>query len=126
MAAITDPTGPEGLYPAVVPGGPDTERGLQRGDAALSESADKFATLQGPWAPVQDSHQVGQDEQIRSNEYIVPAGELELVSSPVQFDVTAPELRPGPEFAAQTEEVLLELGWDWERIIELKTSGAVA
>ncbi|WP_063130113.1 CaiB/BaiF CoA transferase family protein [Nocardia fusca] len=92
----------------------------------LAEWTKKFATLKGPWAPVQDSHQVGQDEQIRSNEYILPAGELELVSSPVQFDVTAPELRPGPEFAAQTEEVLLELGWDWERIIELKTSGAVA
>ena len=43
----------------------------------------------------------------------------------MQFDVAAPESGPAPEFAAQTEEILLELGLDWERIIELKTAGAV-
>ncbi|MET7770125.1 CoA transferase [Nocardia sp. NPDC005366] len=92
----------------------------------LAEWTERFATLAGPWAPVQDSLQVGSDAQIRANEYLLPAGELELVSSPVQFDVGAPELRPGPEFAAHTEEVLLELGLDWDRIIELKTAGAVS
>ncbi len=65
------------------------------------------------------------DPQVRANEYLVKAGELELVSNPVQFDVAAPESGPAPEFAAQTEEILLELGLDWERIIELKTAGAV-
>ena len=43
----------------------------------------------------------------------------------MQFDVTAPELGPAPEFAAQTEEILLELGLDWDRIIALKAAGAV-
>ena len=43
----------------------------------------------------------------------------------MQFDVTAPQLRPAPEFAAQTEEILLELGLDWDRIIALKEAGAV-
>ncbi|WP_280266937.1 CaiB/BaiF CoA transferase family protein [Nocardia wallacei] len=92
----------------------------------LAEWTERFATLAGPWAPVQDSRQVGADAQIRANEYLLPAGELELVSSPVQFDVSAPELRAGPAFAAHTEEVLLELGLDWDRIIALKTAGAVA
>ncbi|MBF6170163.1 CaiB/BaiF CoA transferase family protein [Nocardia blacklockiae] len=92
----------------------------------LAEWTERFATLAGPWAPVQDSRQVAADAQIRANEYLLPAGELELVSSPVQFDVSAPELRPGPAFAAQTEEVLLELGLDWDRIIALKAAGAVA
>ncbi|XVQ14715.1 CaiB/BaiF CoA transferase family protein [Spirillospora sp. CA-255316] len=91
----------------------------------LAEWTERFATLSGPWAPVQDSLQVGEDAQIRANEYILQAGELELVANPVQFDVTAPELGPAPEFAAQTEEVLLELGLDWERIIALKEAGAV-
>ncbi|GAA2401711.1 CoA transferase [Actinomadura vinacea] len=91
----------------------------------LAEWTERFATLAGPWAPVQDSLQVGEDAQIRSNEYILPAGELELVANPVQFDVTAPRLGPAPEFAAQTEEVLMELGLDWERIIALKEAGAV-
>ncbi|MBC7302347.1 MAG: CoA transferase [Nocardia sp.] len=91
----------------------------------LAEWTDRFATLAGPWAPVQDSRQVGDDAQVRSNEYVVRAGELELVTNPVQFDVAAPQLRPAPEFAAQTEEVLLELGLDWDRILALKTAGAI-
>jgi crotonobetainyl-CoA:carnitine CoA-transferase CaiB-like acyl-CoA transferase len=91
----------------------------------LAEWTERFATLAGPWAPVQDTLQAGQDAQVRANEYILPAGELELVSSPVQFDVTAPQLRAAPEFAAQSEEILLELGLDWDRIIALKEAGAV-
>jgi crotonobetainyl-CoA:carnitine CoA-transferase CaiB-like acyl-CoA transferase len=91
----------------------------------LAEWAERFATLAGPWAPVQDTLQAGRDAQVRANEYILPAGGLQLVSSPVQFDVTAPQLRAAPEFAAQSEEILLELGLDWDRIIALKEAGAV-
>ncbi|MFD6672976.1 CaiB/BaiF CoA transferase family protein [Rhodococcus zopfii] len=95
------------------------------GQRTLAEWTERFATLAGPWAPVQDSLQVSDDAQIRANEYIVKAGELELVANPVQFDLTPAEIGPAPEFAAQTEEVLLELGLDWDRIIALKTAGAV-
>ncbi|MBF0662412.1 CoA transferase [Rhodococcus sp. BL-253-APC-6A1W] len=95
------------------------------GSKPLSEWTQRFGTLSGPWAPIQDSLQVVSDPQVRANEYLIKAGELELVSNPVQFDVAAPESGPAPEFAAQTEEILLELGLDWERIIELKTAGAV-
>jgi crotonobetainyl-CoA:carnitine CoA-transferase CaiB-like acyl-CoA transferase len=95
------------------------------GKRTLAEWTGRFATLAGPWAPVQDTVQVGADAQVRANEYILDTGELELVSSPVQFDVSAFELRPAPEFAAQTEEILLELGLDWSRISDLKTEGAV-
>jgi len=91
----------------------------------LAEWSERFATLAGPWAPVQDSLQVGEDAQVRANEYLTRAGEVELAASPVQFDVTAAPLGPAPEFAAQTEEILMELGLDWTRIIELKEAGAV-
>lgn len=91
----------------------------------LSEWSKKFATLAGPWAPVQDTLQAAEDAQIRANDYIVTAGELELVANPVQFDVVAPHTGGAPGFAEQTEEILLELGLDWDRIIELKTAGAV-
>jgi crotonobetainyl-CoA:carnitine CoA-transferase CaiB-like acyl-CoA transferase len=91
----------------------------------LAEWTERFATLAGPWAPVQDSLQVSQDAQVRANEYLVPVGDLELVASPVQFDVTAPDSGAAPEFAAQTDEILLELGLDWDRIIALKAAGAV-
>jgi crotonobetainyl-CoA:carnitine CoA-transferase CaiB-like acyl-CoA transferase len=95
------------------------------GSRTLAEWASRFATLAGPWAPVQDTLQAGRDAQIRANEYILPTGQLELVSSPVQFDVSAPQLSPAPEFAAQTEEILLDLGLDWDRISALKAAGAV-
>jgi crotonobetainyl-CoA:carnitine CoA-transferase CaiB-like acyl-CoA transferase len=91
----------------------------------LAEWSERFATLAGPWAPVQDTLQVADDPQIRANEYIVRAGELELVANPVQFDVAAPQTGPAPGFAEQTDEILMELGLDWDRIIELKTAGAV-
>ncbi|OBJ30496.1 CoA transferase [Mycolicibacter virginiensis] len=91
----------------------------------LPEWSERFATLAGPWAPVQDTLQAAQDAQIRANEYIVQAGELELVANPVQFDVTAPRTGAAPGFAEQTDEILAELGLDWDRIIELKTVGAV-
>jgi crotonobetainyl-CoA:carnitine CoA-transferase CaiB-like acyl-CoA transferase len=91
----------------------------------LAEWSERFATLSGPWAPVQDTLQAAGDAQVRANEYLVRAGELELVASPVQFDVAAPHTGPAPGFAEQTEEVLLELGLAWDRIIELKTAGVV-
>jgi crotonobetainyl-CoA:carnitine CoA-transferase CaiB-like acyl-CoA transferase len=92
---------------------------------SLGEWSERFATLAGPWAPVQDTLQAAGDAQIRANEYVVQAGELELVANPVQFDVAAPVSGPAPGFAEQTDEVLLELGLDWDRVIELKTIGAV-
>ncbi|WP_066468256.1 CaiB/BaiF CoA transferase family protein [Skermania piniformis] len=95
-------------------------------ERTLAEWSERLATLSGPWAPVQDSLQLLTDGQVRANEYVVAAGELELAASPVQFDATAPQLQPGPEFAAQTEEILLELGLDWDRITALKIAGAVA
>ena len=95
------------------------------GTRTLPEWSERFATLAGPWAPVQDTLQAAEDAQVRANEYVVHAGDLDLVANPVQFDVTAPHTGPAPAFAEQTDEVLLELGLDWDRIIELKTAGAV-
>jgi crotonobetainyl-CoA:carnitine CoA-transferase CaiB-like acyl-CoA transferase len=91
----------------------------------LADWTERLATLAGPWAPVQDSLQAGHDPQVRANDYVVRAGSLDLAASPVQFDVTPLETGPAPEFAAQTEEILLELGLDWDRIIALKSTGAV-
>ena len=74
---------------------------------------------------MQDTLQAAEDAQVRANDYIVRAGDLDLVANPVQFDVAAPHTGPAPAFAEQTDEVLVEIGLDWDRIIELKTAGAV-
>jgi crotonobetainyl-CoA:carnitine CoA-transferase CaiB-like acyl-CoA transferase len=99
--------------------------GARMATRTLAEWSQRFATLAGPWAPVQDTLQAAADAQIRANDYLVRAGQLELVANPVQFDVAAPDTAAAPEFAAQTEEILTELGLDWDRIIELKAAGAV-
>jgi len=91
----------------------------------LPEWTEILGALSGPWAPVQDTLQAAADPQIAANEYIQQVGDLKLVTSPVQFDVTASEPTPAPGFAEQTDEVLLELGLDWDRLFELKSLGAI-
>ncbi|WP_234806591.1 CaiB/BaiF CoA transferase family protein [Mycolicibacter nonchromogenicus] len=90
----------------------------------------------GQWAVVQNTVEVAADPQVRANGGIVEVdaevgshGEgrpVELVASPVLFDETPLRLRPMPEFAADTEALILELGGDWDRITALKDSGAIA
>jgi crotonobetainyl-CoA:carnitine CoA-transferase CaiB-like acyl-CoA transferase len=90
----------------------------------------RFDTLEGQWAPVQNSVEVGQDAQLRANGFIAEVVDVdghvrELVTAPVQFDEAPAQLRRGPQFAEHTDEVLLELGLSQERIIDLKLDGAV-
>ncbi|MGH9005142.1 MAG: hypothetical protein ACRDYV_18625 [Acidimicrobiia bacterium] len=49
-----------------------------------------------------------------------------MVATPIDFAGTpwAPR-STAPEFSQHTEEVLLEIGHDWDRIIELKELGAI-
>ena len=89
-----------------------------------------LAAQDGPWAVVAHVAEAAHDPQARVNGYVqdVDYGDgrsLPMVGAPVQFDETAPPLRPAPEHGAHTEEVLLELGLDWDEIIRLKTAGAV-
>jgi len=95
-----------------------------------AEWLQKFKTLQGQWAPVQNALEVGLDEQLRANGHVATvlddAGNPhELVTSPVQFDESPATPKRAPHFAEHTDEILRELGADDERIIALKIAGAV-
>jgi crotonobetainyl-CoA:carnitine CoA-transferase CaiB-like acyl-CoA transferase len=86
--------------------------------------------LDTPWAVVQSAHEVHQDPQVKANGYIRPVeatngSTIPLVASPVQFDEEPPSLQRAPEHGEHTEEILLELGCDWDAIIALKEAGAV-
>lgn len=90
----------------------------------------RFETLEGQWAPVRNSAEVGHDPQLRANGFIAHVldvdGEVrELVTAPVQFDETPASPVRGPAFAEHTDEILKEIGLAEETIIDLKVSGAV-
>jgi crotonobetainyl-CoA:carnitine CoA-transferase CaiB-like acyl-CoA transferase len=96
----------------------------------LAEWKPILAAQKGQWDVVNKVSEVLVDPQAVSNGFVqrVDYGEgrdLPLVANPVQFDRTPPELVPAPDFAADTDELLLSLGWDWDRIIEAKASGAI-
>lgn len=98
---------------------------------SLADWTERFQTLTGQWAPVQNTLEVAADPQVRANGYMASAATkegtpFELVASPVQFDEEPTGTRRAPEFNEHGDEILRELGLDMERILELKASGAVA
>jgi len=83
------------------------------------------------WAPVQTTEEVVADPQaIAAGAFVdVPVaegGSARMVASPVDFSATpwAPQ-GAAPEVGQHTEEILLELGYGWEAIGELKSGGAI-
>ena len=55
-----------------------------------------------------------------------PQGVARQVATPAEFYGTPVEHRNwAPELGQNTEEVLLELGYDWEKIAALKDTGAI-
>lgn len=84
----------------------------------------------GVWDTFQNALEIHDDPQVKANGYLPEVTDANgntfaLAANPVQFDETPPSLRPAPGHGQHTEELLLELGFDWDRIIELKTSSAI-
>ena len=82
------------------------------------------------FAPVRSYDAVSADPQVLENGYIVPAehpefGGINMVGSPVRFSATpATPSAVAPELGQHTEEVLLELGYEWDDIERLRAAGA--
>ena len=96
----------------------------------LAEWGDIFDRENVWWAPVNTIPQAIQDPVVRQSgalrEVAVPEGVVTLVATPADFYETPAAPRGvSPELGQHTEEVLLELGYDWERIVALKEAGAI-
>jgi len=105
----------------------DTEFGRR----SLEECAALLSRQDGPWAVHQRPIDIYDDEQIRANGYIrevtaTDGSTFDLIANPVQFDETPPDLVRAPVMGEHTEEVLLELGLDWDRLIELKVDEVIS
>ena len=82
-------------------------------------------------APVQSYAEVEADPQARTNGYLVEVdhpdwGPMVSLGSPIAFsDTPAEPAVRAPQLGEQTEEVLLELGYDWDAIEGLREAGAI-
>ena len=77
-----------------------------------------------------DASELADDVQVEANGYLSTstartARSYDLVANPVQMDETADQLTPAPEHGQHTEEILLELGMDWDQIIGHKEAGDI-
>jgi len=111
--------------------------------AALVDELDKIITTRtlAQWAPVFDAHnvwfapvqtleEVATDPMAEAAGVFVQVpsdgGPIRQVATPADFYGTPVEPRGwAPEIGQNTEEILLELGFDWERIIAMKEAGAI-
>jgi crotonobetainyl-CoA:carnitine CoA-transferase CaiB-like acyl-CoA transferase len=96
----------------------------------LAEWRAVLRDISGVWAPAQKAIEVHDDVQVIANGYVdqVAAGDgscFPLVTNPVQFDESPAALARAPEVGEHTEQILQELGLDWDRILALKEAGAV-
>ena len=96
----------------------------------LEEWKTVLAQLDAPWAPIQTIAEVVDDPQVLANGYVgdVAIGDdlaYRLPSVPVQFDGEGPQLRRAPEHGEHSEAVLMELGYDWDRIADLAKFGVI-
>ena len=89
-------------------------------------------TMKGQWAPFQSLVDLNTDEQAIANDMVVEVEAADggkpfkVVRGPVQFNHEPLQTTRAPQASEHTEIVLMELGIDWDRIEELKDSGAIA
>jgi len=80
---------------------------------------------------VQEYSELTDDPQVAENEMIVTLdhpshGAMRMVGPAVNLHSTPGSIqRPAPEFGQHTEEVLLEAGFSWEEMEELRTEGVI-
>ena len=97
----------------------------------LGEWEKRLAGFTGVWAPALSPAEVHDHVQVHANGYLpeVRASDgssFRLPSPPAQYGGEQIVPRgPAPELGQHTEEILLELGRDWDAIAEVRASGAL-
>jgi formyl-CoA transferase len=91
----------------------------------------RLAPFSGVWAPALTPAEVHKHVQVEANGYLPEVvahdgSSFRLPSPPMQFGgIPSVPKSAAPELGQHTEEILLELGHDWDAISELRQSGAL-
>lgn len=97
--------------------------------ATLAAWRERLASFAGPWAPVQSALEVADDPQTLANGYLrtteANGTAVSLVAAPMSIDGPPRRFDRCPGAGEHTEEVLLEVGEDWDTIIQHKISGTI-
>ena len=99
--------------------------------ATLEQWRERLDSFIGQWAVVQDTLEAAVDPQTLANGYVqdcetasgVP---FKLAAAPVQYDGQPATPHRAPELNEHGDEILAELGFDWDAIVDLKVRGVVA
>lgn len=92
---------------------------------------DRLTAIGMPNAPVNSYEDLISDPQVISNSYIEEVdhpthGKLRQIGTTIRFSETPARVRTtAPEFGQHTEEVLLEAGFEWDEVVQLKQEGVV-
>jgi crotonobetainyl-CoA:carnitine CoA-transferase CaiB-like acyl-CoA transferase len=84
----------------------------------------------GVWAALATPRETLNDPQVEPNGYVVTnvdddGEKYRIVAAPVQFNEIPPVPARAPEHGQHTEEILLELGVDWDDIAKAKDLNAI-
>lgn len=101
------------------------------GTRTLAEWRSALAGFSGVWSAAATFEEVCDSDQVADNGYLASVTGADgrpfrLVAPPYQFDgLPNVPTGPAPEIGQHTEEVLLETGWSWDEISDLRDSGAL-
>ena len=100
------------------------------GSETLEAWRKRLANFDGPWSPMQSIHEVLRDPQVLDNGYVIDVASasgpaVPIVPSPIKFDGEHGRYDLCPEPGQHTEEILLELGHNWDDLIDYKDRGVI-